>query len=255
MKTQRPIIKMTAISKKYGRKSALDNTELTLQKGEILGLVGDNGAGKSTLLKILSGSISKDSGQITVDEKQYPKLTPNLSRSLGIEMVYQDLALCENMTLWENIFLGRYKYLRILGKRLPLLNKQKMRQQVQKSFDELGIEISNTDQSAKHLSGGQRQAVAICRSLMFQPKIMLLDEPTASIALKEQKKMLGLISKIRDQGTSIILISHDISQLLSVADRVLVLKSGTSIWCGDVSQIGPEELVNKMFVNSPTTAI
>lgn len=243
-----PIVQMKDISICFGKHTVLDKAELTLYKGEILGLVGDNGAGKSTLLKILSGSINRDGGLIMVHGQSRPKLTPGLSRSLGIEMVYQDLSLCEDMSVWENIFLGRYICRQIAGISLPVLNKAKMRQAAASFIKRLGLEIPDVDQPPARLSGGQKQAVAICRGLMFNPAIMLLDEPTASMAIQEQLKILKLISDIRSRGTAVIMISHDLSRLLGIADRVTVLKAGSTIWSGNADQTDPEDLVKKMFV-------
>lgn len=243
------IVEMVEIHKRFGGRTALENARLSLHHGEILGLVGDNGAGKSTLMKILSGAIPMDSGYITVAGSSYNRMTPRLSRSLGIEMVYQDLSLCETMTVWENVFLGRYSRLKIAGRRFPLLNKQIMKRETAGFLGKLGLDIRNIDRPVRRLSGGQRQAVAICRALMFQPKIILLDEPTASMAMKEQERILGLISDFRKSGISIIIISHDISQLLTVVDRVLVLKSGGTIWSGNASETEPAMLLEKMFVS------
>ena len=246
-----PLLEMINVGMRFGLKVALENAGLILHEGEILGLVGDNGAGKSTLLNILSGATKKSAGQIRFLGKSCRKMTPRFSRSLGIEMVFQDLALCENMTIWENIYLGRYRYCRRGAFVFPFLDTIFMRQSSLHCMMEVGLDEVDVDCLAGDLSGGQRQAVAICRAMLFQPRVILLDEPTASLAVKEQKRILNLITKIRSKGVSVIMISHDISQVVEITDRVVVLKEGKTIWSGRTDSVTPEELVQKMFVGSP----
>lgn len=246
----KPLVEMINIGMQFGSKTALDNASLILHQGEILGLVGDNGAGKSTLIKILSGALMRSVGRINFDGEPCRKMTPRFSRSLGIEMVFQDLALCENMTIWENIYLGRYRYRRWGAVGLPFLDKAIMRRGSAHCMMDVGLEDFDVDQLVGDLSGGQRQAVAICRAMLFQPRVIILDEPTASLAVKEQERILSLIKTIRSGGVSIIMISHDISQVIEVTDRVVVLKEGKTIWSGLTSSISPNELVQKMFVGN-----
>lgn len=242
------IVNMKGIQKNFGKRIALNQAELSLYQGEILGLVGDNGAGKSTMLKILSGVLSYDVGEIFIGGKRAYIGSPRYSRESGIEMVYQDLSLCESLTVWENIYLGRYETHRIGKLQIPILNKRRMARQAVNTLANLGILLSHANIPVRNLSGGERQAVAICRCLLFQPKIILLDEPTASMAVWEQEKVLDLIRFLRDQGRSIIMVTHNLDQLFKVADRSAVLKEGRTIWQGFLKDLAPDDLASMMFL-------
>lgn len=239
---------MQDICKSFDGKAALDDAQLELQEGEILGLVGDNGAGKSTLLKILSGVIRRDDGDIFIRSQKVVIRSPVESRRLGIEMVYQDLSLCTTLSIWENVYLGRYLVHRVGNTRFPLLEKREMTKRASMFLKELGVELSNLHQPVRTLSGGQQQAVALCRCLLFQPRIILLDEPTASMALWEKERVLGIIRGFKARGQSIVMVTHNLQDLYQVADRVLVLKEGKSIWCGSIEAMRPDELARLMFV-------
>ena len=241
------IVCMKDIEKKFGVKTALNGAELSLYRSEILGLVGDNGAGKSTMLKILSGVLRRDAGKIFIDGKPVRIDSPTHSRNLGLEMVYQDLSLCENLSVWENVYLGRYAIRKWAGPFVSILDKRKMVQQTADVLAELGITIADINAPVRHLSGGERQAVAICRCLLFQPGIVLLDEPTASMAVWEQKKILGLIRSLKDRGKAIIMVTHNLRELFQVADRAAVLKEGRTIWQGMLRDKTPDELARMMF--------
>ena len=241
------IIRMEDIGKRFGGKVALEQTDLELREGEILGLVGDNGAGKSTLLKILSGSIPRDSGKITLYDREVVIRSPGHSRELGIEMVYQDLSLCRNLTVWENIYLGRFLTYPLLRRILPVLNKREMSGQSLRYLHHLGIGLEDMNKPIRTLSGGEQQAVALCRCLLFRPKVILLDEPTASMAVWEKQKILKLILDLKGQGHSIIMVTHNLQDLFQVADRSLVLKEGKGIWCGYLEGKTPEDLAQLMF--------
>lgn len=240
-------VRMENICKKFDGKVALDHAEMGLQKGEVLGLVGDNGAGKSTLLKILSGVLSKDSGEIYIEDQKVRVENPSQARQLGIEMVYQDLSLCGTLNVWENIFLGRYRTHRFLKILFPILDRKKMEQETSHLLTKLGIDLPNLHQPVRTLSGGQQQAVAFCRCLLFQPRIILLDEPMASMALWEREKILNLIRNLKEKGGSIIMVTHNLQDLFQVADRVLVLKEGRSIWSGSLSGLTPDDIAQLMF--------
>ncbi len=226
---------------------ALHGVDLGLSEREILGLVGDNGAGKSTLLKILSGAVRRDSGEIYMFGEKVLISQPAHSRALGIEMVYQDLSLCRNLTVWENIYLGRFLVHRVLGKKIPLLKKREMSRGARRLLEGIGIGLDEMDKPVGNLSGGEQQAVAICRCLLLGTKVLLLDEPTASMALWEKQKILRLILDLRDQGHSIIMVTHNLQDLFQVADRALVLKEGSRIWCGSLTGMKPEDLAQLMF--------
>ncbi len=246
-----PIVRMENILKRFDGKIALNRAEMDLQKGEVLGLVGDNGAGKSTLLKILSGVLVKDGGKIFIEGQEVQINNPSQARGLGIEMVYQDLSLCGTLKVWENIFLGRYETRRFLKFLFPILDRTKMEKEASRLLMELGIDLPNLNQTVRTLSGGQQQAVAFSRCLLFQPKIILLDEPMASMALWEREKILRLIEKLREKGGSIIMVTHNLQDLFRVADRVLVLKEGQSIWSGTLEGLRPEDIAQLMFAGKP----
>ena len=253
---EKPLVRMENISKHFGGKVALEEARLELNEGEVLGLVGDNGAGKSTLLKILAGVVSRDRGDISIRSEKVSINSPRQSRSLGIEMVYQDLSLCGSLTVWENIYLGRY-----VVRPFRILDKNLMSQRALQFLKNLGIDLSDVNEPVRNLSGGQQQAIAICRCLLFRPKVILLDEPTASMALVEQEKVLKLIVDLKEQGRSLVMVTHNLQQLFRVADRTLVLKGGRSIWCGPLKGLKPDDLAQMMFIGrggagsaSPDTA-
>ncbi len=242
------VIQMKDVRKQFGARIALDDAELTLERGEILGLVGDNGAGKSTMLKILSGVLQRDAGEIFINGKQVSIESPAHSRALGIEMVYQDLSLCESLSVWENVYLGRYESYAIIKGVLSILNKRKMMRQTTEILASLGITLSDVTVPVRNLSGGEQQAVAISRSLLFEPQVVLLDEPTASMALWEQKKVLELIHSLKAQGRSVIMVTHNLQELFEAADRAIVLKSGRNIWQGPLETTTPDDVARMMFL-------
>lgn len=241
------VVRMENICKRFDGKVALDQAQMELYKEEILGLVGDNGAGKSTLLKILSGVLSRNAGDIFVDGQKVFIENPRHARNHGIEMVYQDLSLCGTLTVWENIFLGRYlthPFLKIL---FPILDRRKMGREASHLLKELGIDLFDINQPVRTLSGGQQQAVAFCRCLLFRPKIILLDEPMASMAVWERERILDFIRALKNRGCSIIMVTHNLQDLFQVADRILVLKEGRSIWSGNLSGLKPDDVAQLMF--------
>lgn len=242
------ILHMRDIRKQFGRKTALDRAELFLHQGEVLGLVGDNGAGKSTLLKVLSGVLTVDAGEIFIGGTQVKIDSPLQSKNWGIEMIYQDLSLCESLNVWENVYLGRYEIRHLVKPLLAILDKRKMMRQTKDTLRALGIILPDVNAPVCNLSGGERQAVAICRCLMFQPKIILLDEPTASMALWEQEKVLELIRTLKTRGRSIIMVTHNLRELFQVADRAVVLKEGRTIWKGALENMTPDDLARMMFL-------
>jgi ABC-type sugar transport system ATPase subunit len=241
------ILKMENIYKHFDGRVALEYAGMELLRGEVLGLVGDNGAGKSTMLKILSGVLQKDGGNINIRGRDEHIRSPKKARSLGIEMVYQDLALCGSLNAWENMYLGRY----ITGlnnrKILPFLNKKMMYNNTAELLADLDINLTGLDRPVRELSGGERQAIAICRCLLFEPEIILLDEPTASMAVSEQEKILGLILKLKRRGHSLVMVTHNLQELFKVADRAMVLKGGRNVWAGLLSGIEPNDLAQMMF--------
>ena len=242
------IVHMQGIQKRFGGKTALERADLSLKRGEILGLVGDNGAGKSTMLKVLAGVLGTDAGDIFLDGEPVHIGSPVDSRCLGIEMVYQDLSLCESLSVWENVYLGRYETRHLFGSIATILDKRKMARQTRDSLADLGITLSDVKAPVRNLSGGERQAVAICRCLLFQPRVLLLDEPTASMAVREREKVMELIRLLKSRGGSIIIVTHNLRELFQLADRAAVLKAGRTIWQGDLGGTTPDDLVRMMFL-------
>lgn len=213
---------MHEIVKTYGVLDVLKGVSLRVSPGEVIGLVGDNAAGKSTLMKVLSGAVIPDSGAIRIDGVDARIEKPRDSRNLGIEMVYQDLALCDDLDVAANLFLGREQYHPITRR----LDKKRMHEEAAEHLRNLHIRVTNTHQLVANLSGGQRQAIAIARAVTFDPKVLILDEPTAALAAKEVAVVLELIRNISKRGVSVILITHRLQDLYEVADRFIVLYEG-----------------------------
>lgn len=228
----RPVLLARGISKAYGHVQALQDVDLELLPGEVLGLVGDNGAGKSTLIKILSGAIQPDSGEILVDGRVVHLRSPIAAQHAGIETVYQDLAVVPMMDIAENLYLGREPRLPgplglgPLNIGLRFINKRLMRREAARQLQALNIGLKSVRQRVDLLSGGQRQGVAVARAVAFGRRVVILDEPTAALGVRESRGVLDLIHRINEQGLSIILISHNMPQVLEVTHRIMVLRHG-----------------------------
>jgi simple sugar transport system ATP-binding protein len=233
------VLKLNKISKHFGAITALTDVDLTLQPGEVLGLMGDNGAGKSTLVKIIAGNFAPSSGDIIIDERPVHFHKPVEARQKGIEVVYQDLALCNNLSASANVFLGR-ELRRNVGP-LKILNYRAMHERAAELFAELKSETRPRD-LVKRMSGGQRQAVAIARTRLSQARIVLMDEPTAAISVRQVAEVLDLIRRLRDQGIAIVLISHRMPDVFAVADWICVLRRGHKVADKAISQTSPEEV-------------
>ena len=215
------VLRVEHISKKYGAVTALVDVNMHLQRGEVLGLIGDNGAGKSTLLKILCGFQPPTSGRIILEGKEVTIKSVDHARSLGIDAVYQDLALVNQLTVYHNMFLNREQV------RWPLLSNKSMRKEAKEHLDDMGVNIPSVDAQVAKLSGGQRQAIAVARSVYSEAKILLLDEPLAAMGVKEGAIILDLVNRLKTQGNvSIIIIAHNYGQVLEVCDRVNLLQGG-----------------------------
>jgi simple sugar transport system ATP-binding protein len=212
---------------------------MTLEPGEVLGLMGDNGAGKSTLVKIIAGNFSPSSGEIVLDEQTVHFHKPVEAREKGIEIVYQDLALCDNLTAAANVFLGREVAKRVGP--FKFLERNSMYAKAAELFAELKSETRPRD-LVRRMSGGQRQAVAIARTRLADPKIVLMDEPTAAISVRQVAQVLDLIRRLRDQGIAIVLISHRMPDVFSVADRIFVLRRGRKVAEKAIKESSPEEV-------------
>ncbi|ODN70479.1 ATP-binding cassette domain-containing protein [Methylobrevis pamukkalensis] len=225
--TPPPRVRMTGISKRYGPITTLSDVSLTLAPGEVLGLVGDNGAGKSTLSKILSGAVIPDAGTIEIDGETVAFTSPADARARRVEMVYQDLALCDTVDVAGNLFLGREPRRRVAG--LPLLDKPRMHGDARAMLDRLGIVIPDTRQKVETLSGGQRQSIAIGRAASFDPLVLIMDEPTAALAVAEVEAVLDLIRRVSAAGVGVILITHRLQDLFLVCDRIQVMYEGRNV--------------------------
>jgi ABC-type sugar transport system ATPase subunit len=223
-----PIVEMKEIEKNFGAVRALRGVDLTLAENEVLGLVGDNAAGKSTLMKVLSGAYIPDRGEIYIGGALADIDGPQDSRDLGIEMVYQDFMLADNLDVASNVFLGHEIARWKLGL-LRILHKSKMEQETRKMLDRLKIEIASVRLKVKNLSGGQRQAVAIGRATAFDARVIIMDEPTAALSVAAIDKVLDLIKQLKEEGASIIIISHRLEDIFQVADRVMILRHGRKV--------------------------
>jgi len=235
-------VRMTGICKRYHPIQTLDSVSLTLKPGEVLGLVGDNGAGKSTLSKVLSGAVIPDSGTIEIDGKVVSFSSPADARAAHVEMVYQDLSLCDTVDVAGNLFLGREPRRHVLG--MPLLDKKKMHALTRDMLDRLGIVIADTRLKVENLSGGQRQSIAIGRAASFEPKVLIMDEPTAALAVAEVEAVLELIRTVSARGVSVILITHRLQDLFLVCDRIQVMYEGRNVAERRIEDTSIEEVVN-----------
>jgi len=242
-----PILEARGISKAFGHVQALSGVDLDLLPGEVLGLVGDNGAGKSTLTKILSGILQPDTGEILVDGKRVHIASPVAARTLGIETVYQDLALVPMMDVAENIYLGRWE--RVggrWGQLFPVVNRRFMREEARRQLQSLKIGLGSVGQRVETLSGGQRQGVAISRAVVFGRRIVILDEPTAALGVRESQAVLELVQAINRRGLSIVLISHNMPQVFQLTHRILVLRAGRRAGVVRTSETDMEQVVRLM---------
>jgi len=237
------LLEMKGISKHFGGLQALRGVNLTLGVGEVLGLVGDNGAGKSTLMHVLSGAYVPDDGTVTLDSRPVRIQNPRAARDLGIGMIYQDLALVPYMSVWENIYLGNELKKKLFGL-IPRLDKRRMRGSSLGLISKLKADLSNPNSRVRELSGGQRAAVAIARTLTFQPRIVIMDEPTAALAVKEVNEVLNLITELKSTGISVIIISHRLQDILAVGDRIMVLRQGRNVGDLKVSDTSMKEVVS-----------
>jgi simple sugar transport system ATP-binding protein len=235
------VLEAKNISKYFGTITALENVNLTVREGECLGVVGDNGAGKSTFMKVLSGLYKPSSGSLFFDGNKEILNSPKDSQNLGLEMVYQDLALAGNLPIGENIFLGREPTKKFGF--LKLLDYKKIKELSEAHLDKLKIHVKSADQKVEELSGGQRQAIAIARATAFNSKIVIMDEPTAALAIKEVGKVLDLINSLKKMGVSVIIISHRMDDIFAVSDRVMALFQGTNFAESELSKTTRDEVI------------
>lgn len=221
------VLEARGITKRYGQVTALNQADLDLKAGEVLAVVGDNGAGKSTLIKVLCGAVVPDEGEVLLDGKPVHFRSPLDARKLGIETVYQDLAVAPALDIATNLFLGReLRHNGPLGTWFRLLDKNRMRREAQHEMDELKFHLPAIDSAVEKLSGGQRQGVAVARAAIFARRLVIMDEPTAALGVRESGQVLNLIRTIRDRGLPVILISHDMPHVFEVADRIQIMRLG-----------------------------
>lgn len=226
--SQEPILKARGLVKRYGRVTALDQADFDLYPGEILAVIGDNGAGKSSLIKALSGAVTPDEGEILLDGQKVQFTSPMQAREAGIETVYQNLALSPALSIADNMFLGReIRRKGPLGDIFRLLDHKEMQRVAREKLSELGLmTIQNINQAVETLSGGQRQGVAVARAAAFGSKVVIMDEPTAALGVKESRRVLELILDVRSRGLPIVLISHNMPHVFEVADRIHIHRLG-----------------------------
>ena len=225
-----PVLEARGLVKRYGQVVALNGADFELYPGEILAIIGDNGAGKSTLIKALSGALQPDEGEIRLDGELIHFRSPRDARRAGIETVYQDLAVAPSLDIATNIFLGREQRRRgPLGSVLRMLDKRGMRREAARHFAELRIGVQSIAQSVENLSGGQRQGVAVARAATWARRLVIMDEPTAALGVKETRQVLDLISRVRERGLPVILISHDMPHVFELADRIQIMRLGTRV--------------------------
>jgi simple sugar transport system ATP-binding protein len=238
-----PLLEARGIVKRYGRVQALDGADFDVYPDEVVALIGDNGAGKSTFTKVLSGVIKPDGGQLFVSGEPVQMNGPLDARKHGIETVYQDLALAPDLDAAANLYLGRELY---LIPWLRVLNGREMRKRSVTAFAQLGVHLPDMTTPVGMLSGGQRQSVAVARAVAFASKVIFMDEPTAALGVVQRERVLETIRRVRDQGISVVLISHNMPEVLSVADRVQVLRLGRRVATYRASETSIEQLVGAM---------
>jgi simple sugar transport system ATP-binding protein len=233
-----PVLHLEGIHKHFGGLVALDDVSIELRKAEVTAIVGDNGAGKSTLMKIIAGVHQPDDGRISIDGEQVSFSDPRGSRAHGVEVVYQDLALVESQEVFMNMFLGRE-----LRNRFGLLDKRRMKAETKQILSELDIRIHSPSMTVRNLSGGQRQGIAIGRATHWARQLVLMDEPTAALGVQETGKVERTITRLRDRGLSVLVVSHNLDQVFRVADRVYVLRRGRLVGERRIVETTGDEIV------------
>ena len=240
------VLDVKSVSKRFGGVQALDDVSIHLNEGEVLALAGDNGAGKSTLIKVVSGVYHPDDGDIIFNNENIQLDNPRFAREKGIETIYQDLALADNLNVGANIFLGREPMITKFG--VPIINRELMLSESKKVLKNLEINIpeSSLEEPVGKLSGGQRQAVAIGRALYWNAKLLIMDEPTAALGVPEQRNVMDLIKKLKEQKVSIIFISHNLTDIFQASDRIVVLRRGIKAGEKMISETNSDEIVKLM---------
>jgi simple sugar transport system ATP-binding protein len=247
---RKPVVEMRAISKNFGPVQALVDVNLRLMPGEVLGLVGDNSAGKSTLMKILTGAYQRDAGEIFIDGDAVRFKSPHESRDRGIEMIYQDFALCGNLDVGQNIFLGRWPL------RFGLfVDRARMHRDARAIMTRLKVDVNSVYQKVESLSGGRQQSVAIARAISFDPKVVIFDEPTANLSGPATHRLLETMVELKRHGVAQIIISHRLTDIFEVGDRVMVLKRGCNVGERAIAKTNEKEVLELIVSGVPTPAV
>jgi len=240
------LLRVVNLTKRFGGLVAVNDVSMDINLGEVVGLVGDNGAGKSTLIKMISGVYQPDAGELYFGGQKISLNGPREARDMGIETIYQDLALAENLDVGSNIFLGREIKRPFLGNIIQTLNRRQMHDEAVHVLKRLDIQVPSLTQQIRNLSGGQRQAVAIARSIYWNARLMIMDEPTAALGVSEQRKVLMLVRTLRDQGVPVLIISHNMQDVFAVADRIVILRRGRKVGERIAKDTTPDEIVSLM---------
>jgi len=239
------LLEVRNLSKNFGAVQALKDFSMTIHPGEVVALAGDNGAGKTTMIKVVSGVFGPSSGEIRMQGKPVTFASPQDARAQGIETIYQDLALADNLSIGGNIFLGREPMRRLWGV-LPVLDRKAMAEAARETMARLDFHVSRLNAPVSNFSGGQRQAVAIGRAVYWNAQILIMDEPTAALGVPEQRKVLALIRQLKTQGRGVIFISHNLQDIFAVADRIVVLRRGNTAGERQIADTNPDEIVKLM---------
>ena len=240
-----PAVEMRGINKAFGAIQALRDVNFRLMPGEVLGLVGDNSAGKSTLMKILSGAYQRDSGEILVDGAPVHFKSPQGSRDIGIEMIYQDFALCGNLDVAANMFLGRWP------RKGLFVDRARMETDAESVLATLKVQVNSVRQRVESLSGGRQQSVAIARAISFEPKVIIFDEPTANLSVMATEQLLNTMHELKSHGVAQVIISHRLQDIFHVGDRVMVLKRGTGVGERAIADSSEDEVL-RLIVQGDT---
>jgi D-xylose transport system ATP-binding protein len=246
-------LEVHALTKRFGNHAALDKVSFSVAEAEVVALLGDNGAGKSTLVKCIAGICRPDEGEIVIGSERFHSPSPAAARALGVGVVYQDLALFDNLSVAENLFAGAELTWPSSFRPVALVRKRAMFEQARQTFEDLEVRIPSMKTQVGLLSGGQRQAIAVSKGIAFAHKLVILDEPTAALGLRERGNVLRLIKKLPEAGIAVILISHNLEEVISVADRAVVLRQGRKV--GEVAARNENhEAIVSMIIGGPPTS-
>lgn len=237
---KQPLLQVEGLGRRFGAIRALEDISFEIFPGEVVALLGDNGAGKSTLVKILSGNMEADTGHIFFAGRPLRLQNPSQAKDLGIETVYQDLSLCPNVDVVANFFMGRELQKRFLG--IPVLDEERMQAETEQALLDIGARIPSVRGQVEHLSGGQRQAIELCRFVHWGGRLVLLDEPFAALGIEQTRRGLDLIDRVKEQGIAVIVITHNLLHAFQVADRAIVLRQGRLAGIRSMAEVSQEEV-------------